>query len=356
MAYTIDDLIQRVSSKIDEVVPKGDNVEAGALSEAPVNFIEEEMDRSAEFILRMGPVTMVKQAMVKAAKHFPVAPTAFNGLTNVGGTNVTNNNLVSINSVSYNINGVPYGLNPMPVTIASNPAAGLNRRDIIVGNDENELEYIAGSANANPDLLDFPNVPVGKVLVMKVIILDDGAGGFTKTYIGGQTFGLASNPNVRLIYNDNTGISLVPCPTDFLRFISIELSNWSMPVMELLKQEDPKYRIQKNNRDHRGTALKPKAALVGFTDYLPSEINASYPNRNVAIECFSSKTAPTLTAFHYIPKTSAINLPEDLIDPMLWMCAARALRIMRQFPAAEAAKGVVEEYFGYKFGFYSEEK
>ena len=246
MAYTLDDLIQRVSSKIDEVVPKGDNVEAGALSEAPVNFIEEELDRSAEFILRMGPVTMVKQAMVKAAKHFPV------GMTD-------------------------------------------------------------------------PNTP-------------------------------SPNPDVRVIYDSDTGIAIVPCPQDFLRFISIELSTWRMPVMELLKQEDPKYRIQKNNRDHRGTELKPKAALIGFTDYATEEISSAWPNRKIAIECFSSKTTPTLTALHYVPKTKAINMPDDLIDPMLWMCAARALRIMRQNQAAEVAKAVVEEYFGYKFGFYSEEK
>lgn len=246
MAYTLDDLVQRVSSKIDETVPKGDNVESGALSEAPVNFIEEELDRSAEFILRMGPVTMVKQAMVKAAKHFPV------GMTD-------------------------------------------------------------------------PATP-------------------------------AVNPDVRVIYDTDSGIAIVPCPQNFLRFISIELSSWIMPVMELIKQEDPKYRIQKNNRDHRGTQTKPKGALIGFTDYAENEISTDWPNRNVAIECFSSKEVPTLTALHYIPKTKAINLPDDLIDPMLWMCAARTLRIMRQFPAAEAAKGVVEEYFGYKFGFISEEK
>ena len=244
--YTLEQLIERVSSKIDETIPKGDNVESGALVEAPVNFIEEELDRSSEFILRNAPVTMVKQAMVKAAKHFK------DGMTD-------------------------------------------------------------------------PNTP-------------------------------SPNPNVRVIYDTTEKIAVVPCPQDFLRFISIQLSTWKMPVMELLKQEDPKYRKQKNNYEHRGTETKPIAALIGFTDYVEDEISADWPNRNIAIECFSSKTTPTLTALHYVPKTKAVDLPEDLIDPMLWMCAARTLRIMRQYDAAVAAKGVVEEYFGYKFGFYSEEK
>lgn len=244
MAYTLDQLVQKVSAKIDEVVPTGDNVEAGAIVEAPVNFIEDELNRSAEFILRMAPVTMVKQAMVKAAKHFPVGKT-------------------------------------------------------------------------NPD------TP-------------------------------GTNPDIRLIYDSETQIAIVPCPQDFLRFIGIELSTWKLPVVELLKQEDPKYRKQKNNWDHRGTETKPVAALIGFTDYVNDEISADWPNRKIAIECFSSKTTPTITALHYVPKLDAIEMPDDLIDPMLWMCAARALRIMRQTEASNTAKGVVEEYFGYKFGFLSE--
>lgn len=248
MAYTLDDLIERVSSKIDETIPKGDNVEAGVLVEAPVNFIEEELDRSAEFILRKAPVTMVKQAMVKADKHFPVGKT-------------------------------------------------------------------------NPD------TP-------------------------------ATNPTIRIFEGTpaDNGIYVVPVPQDFIRFIKIQLSTWMLPVTELMKEEDPKHRMQKNNKTHRGTQLKPVAALIGFTDYIADEISADWPNKKLAIECFSSKTVPTITALHYVPKKLAIELPDDLIDPMLWMCAARTLRIMRQYDAANVAKSVVEEYFGYKFGFYSEEK
>lgn len=354
MAYTESELVQLVAAKIDEILPPGENVPSGALIEAPIPYIEKELKESGYHILRQAPVIQVKQVIKKATTHFPIAPTAFTGLTNVGGTNVTNNNLVSINSVTYNINGQPYGLNPMPVTIASDPSTGLNRRDIIVGNDQNELEYISGSSNANPDLLDFPATPDGKVLVMKVIILDDGAGGFNKTYISGTVSGSASNPNVRVVASDTSGAYLVPCPTDFLRFLNIKLSTWSAPVSELIPEEDPKYREQKTIKWTRGTELKPKAALVSFTDYLPVEINATYPNVGLAIECFSSKTVPTLSALHYVPKVAPTSMPEDLVDAMIWECAGRTLLIMNQAQRAAIAFEQVKRYFMNKYGVIGE--
>jgi hypothetical protein len=354
MAYTESELVQLVAAKIDEILPPGENVPSGALIEAPIPYIEKELKESGYHILRQAPVTQIKQVIKKATTHFPQSPAAFTGLITVGGTNVTNNNLVSINNVNYNINGNPYGGNPMPVTVASDPAAGQNRRDIIVGNDLGELEYIVGTPNANPDLLDFPNTPAGKVLVMKVIILDNESGGFTKTYTGGTTVGSASNPTVRLVASNTANAYLVPCPTDFLRFINIKLSTWALPVSELIPEEDPKYREQKAIKWTRGTELKPKAALVSFSDYVAGEINATYPNLGLAVECFSSKTLPTLSAFHYVPKVTPTSMPEDLVDAMVWECAGRTLLIMKQAERAAIAFQQVQRYFSNKYGLIGE--
>lgn len=354
MAYTESELVQLVAAKIDEILPPGENSPGSVFIEAPIAYIEKELKESGYHILRQAPITQVKQVIKKATTHFPFAPSAFNGLTNVGGTNVTNNNLVSINSVSYNINGKPYGLNPMPVTIASNPTAGLNRRDIIVGNELNQLEYIAGTPNANADLLDFPNVPTGKILVMKVIILDDGDGGFDKTYINGTVTQSASNTPVRLIPSDTAGAYIIPCPTDFLRFLNIKLSTWALPVSELISEENPRYREQKTIKWIRGTELKPKAALISFTDYIPQEINVAYPNLGLAIECFSSKTYPALSSFYYVPKVEPTAMPEDLVDAMIWECAGRTLLIMNQAQRAALAFAQVQRFFTNKYGLIGE--
>ncbi len=245
MATSKNILIERVSAKIDEVLPPGDNVNAEALIEGPVNYIDSELDRSADFILRQAPVTMVKQVMKSALKHFPIS------------------------------------ISP-----------------------------------ATPE----------------------------------------ANPDVRVIYDQVELTSIIPVPQDFLRFISLKLDSWRSPVMELLRQEDPKYRKQKNNFFYRGTAHKPVAALIGFTDYLPAEVSASFPNNKLALECFTTKAAPTIETFHYVPRTLAEDMPDDMIDALCWECASRVLLIMKRPTESQAAKAQVGIYFDNKYGMYGEVK
>lgn len=244
MAYTQNQLIDRVSAKIDEVLPSVEGVAAEGMREAPVNFIDEVLDKAAEFILHNAPKTMVRQVIKKAEFHFPV---------------------------------------------------------------------------------DHPDVP-------------------------------GVNPAVRLIYDAVTGISVVPCPTDFLRFLTIELSDWEVPSTELLEEGDPKYRMQKNNSIKRGTAKKPQAALIGFTDYVAGEIDANFSNKGTAIECFSSKSVPTISRFHYVPKTAAIDMPDDLIDAVCWEAASRTLYMMQQPEKAGVARQQVLIYFQNKYGIIGEAK
>ena len=162
------------------------------------------------------------------------------------------------------------------------------------------------------------------------------------------------NPSVRIVASDTIGAYLVPCPTDFLRFINIRLSTWALPVSELIPEEDPKYREQKSIKWTRGTELKPKAALVSFSDYVAGEINAGFPNLGLAVECFSSKTLPTLSAFHYVPKVTPTSMPEDLVDAMVWECAGRTLLIMKQAERAAIAFQQVQRYFSNKYGLIGE--
>jgi hypothetical protein len=354
MAYTEAELVQFVAAKIDEILPPGEAVDTDSVIEAPIAFIEKELKEAGYHILRQAPITQVKQVLKKANKHFPLVPNSTFGLISVGGTVVVGTNLTGINNVNYNIAGVTFSGNPMPVTVTADPTVGFNRRDIIVGNSLGELEYIEGVENANPDSLDFPNTPSNKVLVMKVIILDDGVGNFIKSYSGGPITAVNSNPNVRVIPSYTDGAYIVPCPTDFLRFLDIRLSTWKVTVSQLIREEDPEYRLQKTIKWTRGTELKPKAAIISFSDYEAGEINATYPNINKAIECFTSKTAPTLSHFHYVPMVAPDQMPNDLVDAMVWECAGRTLLVMNQPERAAMAFAQVPKYFANKYGLTGE--
>jgi len=242
MAYTESELIQLVAAKIDEILPPGDNVPAGAIIEAPIPYIEKELKEAGYHILRQAPVIQVKQVLKKADKHFPV-----------------------------------------------------------------------GDANE----------PVG-------------------------------NPDIRIFEGSTSNVYMVPCPVDFLRFLSIKLSTWNVSVSELIPEEDPKYRNQKNQIWTRGTEIKPKAALVSFSDYIAGEIDVNFNNLGLAIECFSSKTPPTLDFLHYVPKVAPVDMPEDLVDAMVWECAGRTLLIMNQADRAGIAFAQVRRYFANKYGVIGE--
>lgn len=165
-----------------------------------------------------------------------------------------------------------------------------------------------------------------------------------------------TNPNVRIIYDAATGFTKIPLPTDFLRFLDIQLQNWLVPVSIAMKQSDPKYIREKSIPDLGGTEIKPKAAIVSFSEYITEEINANFPNVGSAIECFSNKVAPTTFTLHYVPKINPINIPDDLRDAMLWECAGRTLEILNKPDRAKNAYAQVERYFSKKYGLQGEER
>lgn len=236
--YTEIELVQMVMAKIEQIMPPGEGIEAGATIESPVAYIEQELAESANYILRQAPVIQVKQLVKKVGKHFPVG-------------------------------------------------------------DPNE-----------PD----------------------------------------PNPDVALTYDSNTGISLVPLPVDFLRFVNILLSSWVVPVSELIPESDDKYRREKTIPVLRGNELKPRAALVTFNEYAADKINANFTNVGLAVECFSNKTEPTLTYLNYIPKTAPTKIPDDMRDAMLWECAGRTFILMDMKTRADAAFNQVDRYFSNKYG------
>lgn len=246
MAYTLNDLIDRVSAKIDEVLPPVEGGEADGMREAPVNFITEVIDKAAENVLTKAPKAMVRQVVKKGTTHYP-----------------------------------------------------------------------AGATD--------PDTP-------------------------------GTNPAIRVIYTAGTGISVIPCPADFLRFFSIQLSDWEVPATELIEEGDPKYRIQKNNSVRRGTPKKPYAALVSFADYVAGEQAEGWYNRGAAIECFSNPTTPTLTAFFYIPQIKAVDIPPSLIDAVMWDAASQTLDMMGQFEKAKVALANSERYFGSLYGIQGERR
>lgn len=152
-----------------------------------------------------------------------------------------------------------------------------------------------------------------------------------------------------IIREDLSGLFVLP--TDFIRPISFSLNTWTRPVFEFYNNKDPRYNLQKN-RKGRGNIYQPMGALVPFATYLENEIKAVNPNVKFAIEFFTAKTQDdTLLEFIYIPRTAPELMPEELIDPVAWICAARSLHVLRRYDEAkEAERRATLEMTSFKIG------
>jgi hypothetical protein len=145
----------------------------------------------------------------------------------------------------------------------------------------------------------------------------------------------------RVIKNDD-GSGVIILPTDFLRFVSLQMNDWNRPLTKLISQDDELYKRQFNTYQ-RGSTSKPVGALVDYTgEYSTDEktpVAGQGPNAvqvNQAIEFFTSPEG-VIKTFTYVPRLKAEQMPVDLIDAMVWYAASRTLFILKRFEEAQVA-------------------
>lgn len=211
--------------------------------------------------------------------------------------------------------------------------------------------------------------------------------------------------DTRIIVDSNKKAT-IPCPEDFLRFVALRLSSWKRDLKEVVDQNNPKYRFQEGNKYTSGSIDKPEGAMVSFGEYISAEetkwvidhafttdqsvvdldndngsistgdvftlsaqedeeengtylCNASSVeptklsdsittvNSGTAIEVFRAGSVnDTITKFHYIPRMTVEEIPDDIIDPVIWHCAGRVLEFMGRMEESSAAMAKADALLG----------
>ena len=132
------------------------------------------------------------------------------------------------------------------------------------------------------------------------------------------------------VHTDDTTGSLT-LPDDFLRLVSLRMSDWQQPVTELAIAGDEVAKRQAN-KFLRGGKAKPVGVL--------SKTSAGYK-----INYYSSSTH-TVEEFLYIKRDTAENIADSqLVDAMVWICAGKTLGVLGEANLAnlcyENAKGLM---------------
>jgi hypothetical protein len=142
---------------------------------------------------------------------------------------------------------------------------------------------------------------------------------------------MTSSGTIEVANKADNQTGTIVLPDDFLRIVSLKMSDWEQPVTELAIQGDELAKMQ-SNKHLRGSVAKPVGVL--------NKTNAGYQ-----INYYSSSTHD-VEEFLYIKRDDAENIADSqLVDAMVWVCAGKTLGVLGEANLAnlcyENAKGLM---------------
>jgi hypothetical protein len=126
---------------------------------------------------------------------------------------------------------------------------------------------------------------------------------------------------------DEDKIGYIQLADNFLRFVSLKMSDWKREVTEPITSKDKRYRVQRNKYTRGGTA-KPVAVFSYRT--ITGE-------QKRVIEYYSVDTSHAIDWFYYIQETSAEDVQSNLVPSLSWTAAGIILQITERPDLAKLA-------------------
>ena len=121
----------------------------------------------------------------------------------------------------------------------------------------------------------------------------------------------------------------VGVPADFVRFMRIRLKGWRSDVNWLTGVQTPIY-TEQSNEYTASTASAPIASIVPWRHKVGEKVFTR------AIECYPGSSVQ-IEQFLYVPKLTAVEMPDVLKDPLVWLTASRVFQLMREGDLSQLA-------------------
>jgi hypothetical protein len=124
-------------------------------------------------------------------------------------------------------------------------------------------------------------------------------------------------------------VATIPLPGDFIRIAKVKFTDWKRPVLAAIPDNNPLYKLQ-SNPFLRAGKVKPVVALA-------------VKDGEASLECFTTSIKDG-AELKYIAKALPEQLPDDLIEPLTWQCAAIVFRVMQMPDASKLAEVGLQTY------------
>lgn len=132
----------------------------------------------------------------------------------------------------------------------------------------------------------------------------------------------ASSPT--LIQMEARGSTVIPVPSDYLRFLQVAGKEWGEPATYTVPNNSQVYRDQKYTMK-RATKADPLVALI---PYYSSSVNEAF-------ELFPAIEELDSQGLIYVPDIGPYDLPVEFEDALTWRATAQLL-VIGQRPGADA--------------------
>ena len=121
----------------------------------------------------------------------------------------------------------------------------------------------------------------------------------------------------------------VTCPSDFIKLSSVKISGWDRSVTSVMMDGETPAQTQVY-RYMSGTKLRPTAILGKSPTGWYLELRPA--------------TSDQVTSFYYVKKRQAIELEDALIDPLVYLTAARVYESIREFSSSKVCYEQLDRY------------
>jgi hypothetical protein len=122
-------------------------------------------------------------------------------------------------------------------------------------------------------------------------------------------------------------IGYIPLADNFVRLVSLKMTEWKREVTQAINAGDKRYRVQRNKYT-RGGLCKPVAVF---------SFRTIEDEHKRVLEYYSVDSAHTIEWLYYIQETSAQDMQLNLIDALTWVAAGMVLQITERVDLAKVA-------------------
>ena len=313
MARTRDFLKNLVASRIDEVIPVGSLIQGQTAIETPIEAIDDELDFSAEYVIRVGSIELLFPALVSDLKMFHDN----NFITQTGDSFSASNDTDVMLSFQDDLSVI------IPV-----PEDFIRFVSLKFDSSKKEVTELISSEDPEYRLLQNNPYTSGTRYKPKAALISFSDYSNSTDFYKNSAANSAFNTNLLLKKHTITSTGFFTTNQDITTLnnshASLSTNNKILLIGQTTTSENGVYLVQASGSP-KLLSKNTNSTVIGGVRYATGE------TKNSAIHYFkANSTSDRIEKLHYIPKMVAEDVPETLTDPMVYHCAGRVLESLQR--------------------------